>query len=727
MDDFSVYGSSFSTCLSNLCRVLQRCVDKHLVLNWEKCHFMVTDGIVLGHKISEKGIEVDKAKIEVMTNLQPPKTVEICSFLGHAGFYRRFIRDFSKIARPLTQLLCKEVAFVFDAKCLEAFLTLKQALVTAPVVQPPDWDLPFEVMCDASDFAVGAVLGQRRDKKLHAIYYASRTLDATQTKYATTKKELLAIVFAFEKFRSYLVGSKVIVHTDHAALRYLLSKKDAKPRLLRWILLLQEFDLQIRDKKGVENGVADHLSRLRVEEEIPIDDKLPEENVYVVSSFEDCFKQKADANVLRHICYDLPCYADIANYLCAEEEPPNFTGYAKKKFLRDVKHYFWDEPYLYKRCSDGLYRRCVPESEVQGILFHCHGSNYAGHFASFKTAAKVLQAGLWWPTLFRDANDFVSKCDVCQRQGNISKRDEMPQNFILEIEVFDCWGIDFMGPFPSSNKNLYILVAVDYVSKWVEAMASPTNNSAVVVKMFKHVIFPRFGVPRVIISDGGTHFINKVFENLLKKHGVTHKVATPYHPQTSEIKNILEKTVNSTRKDWSFKLDDAMWAYRTAYKTPIGTTPFNLVYGKSCHLPVELEYNSLWATKQMNFNTKSASEKRLIQLNEIDEIRMNAYENNKIYKERTKAWHDKRIAPKSFAANDMVLLFNSRLKIFPGKLRSRWSGPFKIKEVKPYGAIVLWGKNGSEFTVNGQRLKQYLADQTPEEESLVHLMEPPAA
>ncbi|XP_010473115.1 PREDICTED: uncharacterized protein LOC104752619 [Camelina sativa] len=360
---------------------------------------------------------------------------------------------------------------------------------------------------------------------------------------------------------------------------------------LRWILLLQEFDLEIRDKKGVENGVADHLSRLRIDEYIPIDDRLPEENVYVVVAFMDCCKEKVDAKILQQIGNDSPWYA---NYLCAAEEPPNFTGYAKKKFLRDVRRYFWDEPYLYKHCADGLYKRCVLESKVQGILFHCHGSNYAGHFAAFKTATK--------------------------RRGNISKRNEMPQNFILEIEVFDFWGIDFMGPFPPSYGNLYILVAVDHVSKWVEALTSLTNDLKVVLKMFKHIIFPRFGVPRVVISDGGTHFINKLFENLLRKHGVTHKVATPYHPQTSghveisnrEIKSILEKTVNSTRKDWSLKLDDALWAYRTAYKTPIGTTPLKLVYGKSCHLPVEFEYNSLWVTKQMNFNVKMAVDRRLI-------------------------------------------------------------------------------------------------------------------
>ncbi|WVZ76503.1 hypothetical protein U9M48_024478 [Paspalum notatum var. saurae] len=265
-------------------------------------------------------------------------------------------------ARPLTNLLAKDAPFMFDEECLEAFHKLKEALVIAPIIQPPDWNKPFEIMCDASDYAVGAVLGQTNDKKHHAISYASKTLTSLQLNYSTTEKELQAVVFAIDKFRSYLVGAKVIIYTDHATLKYLLTKKDAKPRLIRWVLLLQEFDIEIRDKKGVENSVAGHLSWMKFEETspLPIDDYIRDDQLLKVTTAQ-------------------PWYANLVNYIIAGYV---HEGADKRKLAQDSRFYLWDDPYLYKLCADGILRRCIPACEAPQVLDRCHASSYGGHYGA---------------------------------------------------------------------------------------------------------------------------------------------------------------------------------------------------------------------------------------------------------------------------------------------------------------------------------------------------------
>ncbi|GJW94196.1 reverse transcriptase domain-containing protein [Tanacetum coccineum] len=484
MDDFSVFRNSFSTCLSNLERMLKRCEDTNLALNWEKSHFMVKEGIILGHRISKKGIEVDKAKIDVIAKLPHPTTVK------------------------------------------------------APILIAPDWDQPFELMCDASDYAIGAVLGQRIEKHFRPIHYASKTMTKAESNYTTTEKKMLAVVYSFKKFRSYLIMNKSIVYTDHSALKYLFAKKDAKARLLKWVPLLQEFNFKVIDTKGAENYAADHLSRLEnlyenVFDPKEINEKFPLETLNMVTS-------RGDPST--------PWFADYANYHVGNFIIKGMSTQQKNKFFKDVKHYFWDDPFLFKTCADQVIRRCVSGQEAVDILTACHSGPIGGHYGANYTAKK---------------------------------------------------GIDFMGPFSSSRGNKYILVAVDYLSKWVEAKALPTNDDRVVVKFLKS-LFARFGTPRAIISDRRTHFCNDKFAKVMSKYGVTHRLSTAYHPQTSGqvkvsnrgLKRILERTVRENRASWSDMLDDALWAFRTAYKTPIGCTPYKLIYGKPCRLPIELGHRA---------------------------------------------------------------------------------------------------------------------------------------
>ena len=351
--------------------------------------------------------------------------------MGHAGFYRRFIRDFSRIAKSLYKLLEKDEKFEWDEECQQKFEELKAYFTTAPIVKAPGWHLPFEVMCNASDLVVGAVLRQRVEGKPYVVYYVSKTLNEGQRNYTTTKKELLAVVYALDKFRSYLIGSDIVIFTDHSALKFLLTKQNSKARLIRWVLLLQEFNIQIKDKKGVENVVADHLSRLTIAHNThnpSIFDEFPEESLLRVSV--------------------APWYAHIANFLVTRELPVEWTERYKRFFHARVHSYYWEEPYLFKYCADQIIRKCVPEEEQEGILSHCHDSACGGHFVSQKTTMKVLHSGFYWPSLCKDAYTMCKQCDKCQTLGKISSRHMMPLNPILIVELFNVWGHQLHGTIP---------------------------------------------------------------------------------------------------------------------------------------------------------------------------------------------------------------------------------------------------------------------------------------
>nr|GEV55044.1 DNA-directed DNA polymerase [Tanacetum cinerariifolium] len=522
IDDFLIFENSFQSYLSYLEKMLKRCEDTNLFLNWEKSHFMVKEGIVLGRKISKEGIEFDKAKVDVINKLTHPTTIKgIRSFLGHAGFYRRFIKDFSKLARPMTHLLEKETPFLFSKECVEAFQTLKRKLTKASILIAPDWDVPFELMYDASDFAIGAVLGQHQEKHFRPIHYANKTITEAKSNYTTMEKEMLAVVYAFKKFRSYPIMNKSIVYTDHSALKYLFAKKDTKARLLRNV--------------------------------------VPTE----------------------------------------------------KQILQGCKALFWDDPFLFKICADQVIRRCVHRQEAIDILKACHYGPIEGHHGLNYITKKVSDSGFYWPTIYHDAQNLVKNYDVCQRQGKISQRDEMPQNSIQVCEI---------------------------------------------------------------LTSG---------------------------------------TVGENRASWSDKLDDALGTFRTAYKTPIGCTLYKLVYGKACHLPIELEHKAYWALKHVNFDLQTVGDHIKVQLNEINELRDQAYENSLIYKEKTKRLHDSKFKDRVFNISDRVLLFNSRLKIFSSKLKSRWSGPFTISHVFPYGTVELSQPDEPNFKVNGHILKHYFGEDVP--------------
>nr|GFB80024.1 reverse transcriptase domain-containing protein [Tanacetum cinerariifolium] len=344
-------------------------------------------------------------------------------------------------------------------------------------------------MCDISDYAVGAVLGQRVEKHFRPIHYASKTMNQAEANYTTTEKEMLAVVYAFEKFRSNLIMNKSI-----------------------------EFDFKVIDTRGAKNYAADRLLRL----------ENPYENIFDPKEINETFPLES-LNKVAHQDPSTPWFADFANYHAGKFIIKGMTSQQKQEFFKDARHYFWDDPYLFRTCPDQIIRRCVSGKEAIDILNAYYSGPTGGHYGANYTAKKVFDLGFYLPTIYKDAFELVKNCDSCQRLGKISQRDEMPQNTIQVYEIFDVWGIDFMGLFPSSKGNKYILVAVDYLLKWVEA---PTNDARVVVKILKS-LFSRFGTPKAIISDRGTHFCNDQFSRVMSKYGVAHRLSTAYHPQTS--------------------------------------------------------------------------------------------------------------------------------------------------------------------------------------------------
>nr|GFA68056.1 reverse transcriptase domain-containing protein [Tanacetum cinerariifolium] len=599
-------------------------------------------------------------------------------------------------------------------------------------------------MCDASDYAVGAILGQRVENHFRPIHYASKTMNQAEKNYTTIKKEMLAVVYAFEKFCSYLIMNKSIVYTDHSAL------KTCPDQIIRCCIAGKEaIDILNACHSGPTRGhyranytlkkifdlgfywptiykvafeLVKNCDSCQRQGKISQRDEMPQNSIQAVISDRGT-----------HFCNDqfsrVMSKYEVTHRLSTAYHPQTsgqvkVTNRGLKRILEKTmgeNRVLWSD-----KLEDALWAfrtafkthvGCTPYRLVYGKACYLpheleHKAFWALKHANFdlKTAGDHRKLQL---------NELSELRDQAYENSLIHKeRTKKLHDAKIKNRIFN--GIDFMGPFLSSKGNKYILVAVDYLSKWVEAKALPTNDARVVVKFLKS-LFSRFGTPKAIISDRGTHFYNDQFLRVMAKYGVTHRLSTAYHPQISgqvevtnrRLKRILERTVGENRASWSDKLKDALWAFRTAFKTSVGCTPYRLVYGKACHLPLELEHKAYWALKHANFDLKTTGDHRKLQLNELNELRDQAYENSLIYKERTKKLHDDKIKNRIFNVDDQVLLFNFRLKIFSGKLKSRWSGPFTISKIYPYGTAKLIHLDGYNFKVNCHRLKHYHGGDAP--------------
>eukprot|EP00253_Pinus_taeda_P013429 PITA_13429 len=440
-----------------------------LSLSPEKCEFLMTEGTVLGHSISQQGLQVDPNKVAIIQRVPPPqKQRDVHSFLRLAGYYKRFIKDFSKLASPLFCLLAKDSKFIWSKSCQEALDILKGKVTIVPILRGPNWALPFHIHADASHKAIGAALGQ--------------------------------------------------------------------------------FDLTIVDRSGKENVVAEFLSRMNlpVGDKGMVDDQFPYEHLFSISVLS-------------------PWFADIENYLVFAQFPSNLPSREKRKIIRKSAPFTWIGSNLFKLGRDQILRICVKEVEVFDILLTCHDGPCGGHFAAKGITFK--------------------------------------------------WGIDFIGPInPPSKKKKHIIVCTDHLNKWAETKAIKVATDEKVVEFLRENIFYKFGYPRELVTDQGSQFTSSMIEEMLKHHKIKRRTSTPYHPQANgkvevtnrALENILTKVVKNGRKDWAERLVKATWAYNTTWKTTIGFTPYELVYGKKALLSTEFEYNTLRMVAQLDLDLSYA-------------------------------------------------------------------------------------------------------------------------
>nr|GEX71198.1 reverse transcriptase domain-containing protein [Tanacetum cinerariifolium] len=555
LDDFLVFRNSFENCLSRLDKMLQRCEDTNLSLNWEKSYFMVKEGIVLGHKISKNGTEVDKAKVDVIANY-------------------------------LILQMSKNTPFIFSDDCIKAFQTLKKKLTEAPILNALNWDLPFEFMCDASDFTIENLAADHLSR-LENPY--ENMLDLKGINETFPLETLSMVTFRgdssapwFADFANYHTGN-FIVKVD-----YLSKWVEAKALPTNDARVVCKFLKSLFARFGAPRAIIsdrdthlwnDQFAKVMLKYEVT--HRLSTAYHPKTSGQVEVSNRGLKRILERTIGENHASWSDKLDdalwaFRVAYKTPIGCTPY-KLVYAKACHLLIELEHKAYWALKQANFDLAV--AEALDILVACHNGPTRGHHGANLTAKKIFDAGFFWPTIYKDAHEFVKNCDSCQQQEKISQWDEMPQNSIQICEIFDVWGIDFMGPFLSSRGNRYILVAVDYLSKWIEAKALPTNDARVVCKFLKS-LFARFGAPRAIISDRGTYFCNDQFAKVMLKYGVTHRLSTAYHPQTSGkvevsnrgLKRIFERTIGENHASWSDKLDVALWAFRTAYKTPIGCT-----------------------------------------------------------------------------------------------------------------------------------------------------------
>jgi len=681
LDDILICTPDLDSHLYYLKEVFSRLKDSGLKINPDKCEFGCREVRYLGYRVNEQGMCTDPEKIEPVLSFPAPANVkELRRFLGMAGWYRRFIPDFSTTVSPLTSLLKNKSTWVWGYEQNAAFDMLKQYLTTAPVLARPDFGLPFTLQTDASQTGLGAVLTQVQDGHERVIAYCSRTLSPAERNYTVTEKECLAVLFGIEKNRHYLEGYPFKVITDHASLRWLLNLKDPSGRLARWVLRLQPYNFEIEYRKGKLNTLADALSRSPVESALAIGE-LDVANTTQDDEWYSRKFQRVQANPDGHPDWKV-------------EDGRLF--YFRKDFLKEELH----DP------SDD-WKLVVPWSLRRQVLQECHDRDQSGHLGIAKTHWRVARL-YYWPGMYQDIVRYIHQCDVCQR---VKPQNTAPKGEIFPRYLKAPWDIvstDIMGPFPRSSKgNLYLLVFQDTFTKWVELVPIRKATSEVIVSKLRSAVLYRYGTPRLLISDNAKNFIGSPVQTLAKNFGFTLKTIPYYHSQANpveranrNIKQLIVTYLNENHQKWDQHLEEIQFALNTAVQNSTGYSPAFLNFGREPKPPISLRHESSSNDhNEVSLNIPSSTvdewSKRISKIKEIYHlVETNLLKSANVQCHRYNLRRNK----EKFKVGDKVLRKSFRLSSaedkVAAKLFHKFEGPFTVDHVSAGGSCRLVSLDG---------------------------------
>eukprot|EP00253_Pinus_taeda_P035673 PITA_35673 len=532
----------------------------------------------------------------------------------------------------------------------------------------PDYQKDFNLYLAAADMTIAMVLVQEDNGIEHPIYYLNRNLNDTEIKYSYVEKLALAAVQAIQKFRHYVLFKKTTILSDCNPMTYILSRQLLGGKYSKWIEILQEFDLELKKSKSKRALVFTELlcDLPSSSNDATSEEAIVDENLFLISSSD-------------------PWYGDIIIYLQTQAYTSNTSRSEQQRIRYQSKDYVIVGDTLYHRGIDTVLRRCLTHEEAEKVLNDCHLGACGGHQYGYATAHKILRAGYFWPTMFKYCITAVRSCNACQIFNSKTRKPPTLLQPVVVVRPFTKWGIDFITCNPTSaGGHGYIIVVVDYFTKWAEVMPTLNNNGKTAAILFFNHVVSRFGIPQAIVTDHGSHFRNHMMVELAAKLGLSHDSSTLYYPQAIR---------------------------QTSVRNATGFTPFQLVYRLEAIPPVQCEISSLKLTVDLLPGT-SEEEARFLELIQLDETRRDVASANEAHKKQVKAQFDKNVKPRVFSEGDLVLLYDQESdKLGAGKFKSLWMGPYIVKRVLAKGAYELIDYDGIPLAQprNGLYLKCYYA------------------